>query len=134
MKLTEQNKHWPSMQPEYRREQVRASYARNRVRRVLAQRDRQSTMRQRAFDYKGGRCTDCGYADNMLALQFDHVPERGAKKAPVAKLYSLSWEVLVMELDKCDLVCANCHAIRTHGRGQQFWRSRRLDIQVKGAG
>jgi hypothetical protein len=62
----------------------------------------------------GGRCVDCGYGAHEAALQFDHIDPAQKKftisgGAGIAK----SWDVLVAEARKCELVCANCHAIRT---------------------
>lgn len=58
-------------------------------------------------------CTDCGYKDQLAPLQFDHV--RGEKMFMLAATSGLgvSIERALVEVDKCDVVCANCHAIRT---------------------
>jgi hypothetical protein len=68
---------------------------------------RQSRMRD-AIKVTAG-CIDCGYAENPAALQFDHV--RGAKFKTIAQLSS--WSQLWAEMEKCDVRCANCHAIRS---------------------
>ena len=62
-----------------------------------------------------GECMDCGEEDSRV-LEFDHV--RGVKKAGVAQLvYSgYSNKSLQSEIDKCDLVCLNCHLLRTTDR------------------
>lgn len=60
-------------------------------------------------------CADCGYAD-ARALQFDHV--RGEKRCNITVLVWKGWASLVDEIEKCDVRCANCHAIRTHEAGQ----------------
>ncbi len=70
-----------------------------------------------AVELLGGRCRDCGYCENLNALEFDHVPERGPKLYSIAVwCWSYCWETLVKELRKCDLVCSNCHSIRMAGR------------------
>lgn len=63
---------------------------------------------------KSGRCFDCGNIDNRV-LEFDHVPERGVKKHNITN-NSLGIKAREVELSKCDLVCANCHRIRTYQR------------------
>lgn len=65
-------------------------------------------------------CADCGYNASAYALQFDHV--RGDKKANVSDLIrsDYKWETVLEEIDKCEVVCANCHAIRTKSRGQHY--------------
>jgi hypothetical protein len=60
-------------------------------------------------------CVDCGN-DNWIVLQFDHV--RGKKLFNVADgiRRSLGLKTLEAEIKKCEVVCANCHAIRTYSR------------------
>jgi hypothetical protein len=61
-------------------------------------------------------CADCGYRGHPAALQFDHLP--GAVKLnAVATMRRRRWEVVLAEIAKCEVVCANCHAIRTAERG-----------------
>ena len=61
-----------------------------------------------AIQYKGGECKICGYKKYFGALEFHH-------RNPDTKTYSwekmrlLSTDKLLLELDKCDLLCANCH-------------------------
>jgi predicted nucleic acid-binding Zn-ribbon protein len=61
-------------------------------------------------------CTDCGYRKSAYALQFDHISED--KKDSVSNLIrsDYAWETILTEIAKCEVVCANCHAIRTHQR------------------
>lgn len=66
-------------------------------------------MKLRAVAYKGGKCIgiDCGYSKSPAALTFRH-------RDPTQKDFTISgritkWEKLVPELDKCDLLCSNCH-------------------------
>ena len=59
-------------------------------------------------------CIDCGETD-LVVLQFDHV--RGKKRNIVANLVNdgYSWETVSIEIEKCEVRCANCH-IRRHAR------------------
>lgn len=59
-------------------------------------------------------CAECGPWEQPEVLQFDHV--RGVKLGHPANLWSKPLAVLVDELEKCEVVCANHHAIRTHAR------------------
>ena len=61
-------------------------------------------------------CADCGQQYPHYVTDFDHV--RGVKRAKVAECTNCSWRVFLEELIKCDLVCANCHRLRTFDRGQ----------------
>ena len=59
-------------------------------------------------------CTDCGVQYPGYVMDFDH-------RDPAAKSFTIStnlrkpWAVVLEEIAKCDLVCANCHRERTHG-------------------
>ena len=56
-------------------------------------------------------CVDCGEHD-PLVLEFDHL---GNKKFTIAKgLGNRSWQAVLDEIAKCDVLCANCHRLRHH--------------------
>ncbi len=66
-----------------------------------------------AIEYKGGKCLDCGYSRYSEALQFHHREQNSKDKELNEALFSLiSFEKMKPELDKCDLLCANCHVKR----------------------
>lgn len=58
-------------------------------------------------EYKGGCCERCGYNKSIEALQFHHLDPNEKDFAISAKSYS--FERLKKEVDKCIMVCANCH-------------------------
>ncbi len=73
-----------------------------------------ATVRVDAIKLESG-CTDCGYRDHAVALDFDHV--RGVKKWDIARgKYERNWDDLLEEIAKCEVVCANCHRVRTKVR------------------
>ena len=61
-------------------------------------------------------CIDCGYAAHAEALQFDHTGQD--KKGNVSDLIrsDYAWKTIMTEIDKCEVRCANCHAVRTSQR------------------
>lgn len=63
-------------------------------------------------------CVDCGYNTSAYALQFDHIGDD--KKGSVSNLIrsDYCWDTVKAEISKCEVVCANCHAVRTKQRGQ----------------
>lgn len=65
-------------------------------------------------------CKDCGYDIHPAVLEFDHVKNSGlpntGKQRTVASLMYRRWSVIWEEINKCEVVCANCHAVRTHKR------------------
>lgn len=58
-------------------------------------------------------CVDCGIKYPYYVMDFDH--KRGIKLAHLSSLAANSIEKILEEIAKCDLVCANCHRIRTYG-------------------
>ncbi len=62
-----------------------------------------------AVEYKGGKCEICGYNRCLDALEFHHNNLTGKKFGISAKGYTRSWDTVKNELDKCMLICANCH-------------------------
>jgi len=70
---------------------------------------RRKKLKEMAIEYGGGKCQVCGYDRCKRALSFHH-------KEPSQKDFGLSsrgltrsWEKTKTEIDKCILVCANCH-------------------------
>jgi hypothetical protein len=57
--------------------------------------------------YKGGKCFLCGYNKCTRALGFHH--RNKSDKTFVLSRHGVAWSKLKVELDKCDLLCANCH-------------------------
>lgn len=60
-------------------------------------------------------CLDCNKSFPYYVMQFDHI---GEKSYNVTQLVTNSWNKLLKEIEKCEIVCANCHAIRTWKRRQ----------------
>ena len=76
--------------------------------------DKQKKMKIYAVDYKGGKCCLCGYSKYFGALDFHHV-NPSEKEFAIGSLRAYGEEKLKYELDKCILVCKNCHA-EIHGK------------------
>ena len=100
-----------------RREYDRAYHQRTRSRRLEQKTKWHETFRARYQDLKRGPCADCGGFFPPVVMRFDHRP--GTRK--IAEVSTLARRrnrtVLLAEIEKCDLVCANCHALRSWGPG-----------------
>lgn len=73
------------------------------------QTDRFREYKKQAVEYKGGKCQKCGYDKCVAALDFHHInPEE--KDPNWRKMRNWTFERIKPELDKCILVCGNCHA------------------------
>ena len=78
------------------------------------QKERGIKRKLELVNYKGGKCEKCGYNKNIAALQFHHInPNEKEIKLDVRRISSTNMETLYKEVDKCILLCANCHA-ETH--------------------
>lgn len=81
---------------------------------------------------KSNPCVDCGNSYPYYVMEFDHVPERGKKINNISCFIgnrSINSKTVQDELAKCDLVCANCHSIRTHNRLINFMQNSEIVSQ-----
>jgi 5-methylcytosine-specific restriction endonuclease McrA len=106
--------HCRPCQAQYRREH----YVRNRGRYVERSGRRKQELwaarTQLLLDHFADHpCTDCGETD-PLVLEFDHLRDKRFNIG--TKLATFPWEVILEEIAKCDVVCANCHRRRTARR------------------
>ena len=70
--------------------------------------DARKRLKEKLVEYKGGACEVCGYNKCITALEFHHV-NPNEKEFGIGSMKVLSFEKCKKEVDKCMLVCANCH-------------------------
>lgn len=81
--------------------------------------DAQKQLRNRVAQIKlAAGCADCGYASHSAALDFDHRDPSTKVGNVAAMVCSRSWDSIEAEIAKCDVVCANCHRVRTATRSE----------------
>ena len=85
------------------------TYADRRVYLIKAVQKRRKEVRRRALAYKGGRCQKCGYDRCIEALEFHHLDSSDKDFGISSQGHTRSWSKTREELDKCMLLCANCH-------------------------
>ncbi|MEO0206896.1 MAG: hypothetical protein ABIL22_09525 [candidate division WOR-3 bacterium] len=66
-------------------------------------------IREMAIAYKGGKCQICGYAKCLEAMEFHHLDSNKKDFGISQKGYTRGWSRVKAELDKCMMLCANCH-------------------------
>jgi hypothetical protein len=81
--------------------------------------DKHKEAVQKGFDYKRAKigryklehgCSICGYNEHPSALCFHHLdPEE--KEFTIGSNIHLPWEILLSEIEKCEVLCMNCHAV-----------------------
>lgn len=77
-----------------------------------------SIIRKFVKTYKENNpCHDCFQYYPSVCMEFDHLGDKKFNVSNFKKVTSSIIEVM-KEMDKCDLVCANCHRIRTYKRNQ----------------
>ena len=89
--------------PDKRTYADRAEY----LKKAVAKRRRK--LRQMAIDYGGGKYAICGYNKSLRSLSFHHRDSKKKDFGLSARGLIRSWEKIQKELEKCVLVCANCH-------------------------
>ena len=62
-----------------------------------------------AVEQFGGKCQICGYNKCINALEFHHIDKKTKEESPSYIIMRWSWEKARKELEKCILVCSNCH-------------------------
>lgn len=70
---------------------------------------RRKKVRDMALEYKGGCCQICGYCKSKRALSFHHIDPTQKDFGISFRGFTRSWDKTKTELDKCILLCMNCH-------------------------
>lgn len=70
---------------------------------------RRKKIREMAIEFLGGKCVFCGYDRCTAALDFHHIDEQEKSFGLSQDGMTRSWEKTKQELEKCILVCSNCH-------------------------
>ena len=71
---------------------------------------RRKELKRKAVAHLGGQCSRCGYSKCTEALQFHHRDSKEKEFTISDAGLTRSWAKLLAEIEKCDLLCANCHA------------------------
>ena len=99
---------------------ARRRYSRNAaIREHLVKRKSEVRDRNRAYVNKiktETPCADCGVSYPPYVMQFDHLGEDKDRDIATLTRSPVSLARLMAEIAKCEVVCANCHAERTHKR------------------
>ena len=69
--------------------------------------------KQKLVAAHGGVCVDCGFTGPSFMYEFDH-RDPSTKEFGIGDGQSRSYARQLAESMKCDLVCPNCHRMRTH--------------------
>ena len=81
---------------------------------IQKQREDKRKRKLWAIEYLGGKCSKCGQVFHPAVYEFHHTDPQTKDRDP-SKMLQLSKERLTNELNKCVLLCANCHRLEHHG-------------------
>jgi hypothetical protein len=79
---------------------------------------RKDLVRARIRELKSLPCVDCKQCFPYFVMHFDHINDDKSFGISWAVHAGYSWRRISAEIAKCEVVCANCHAVRTFSRGQ----------------
>src|SRR5438270_9717957 len=92
-----------------------AYYAEHREEEIERVRVRQAATLEFLRDLRRRPCQDCGGTFPPWVMDFDHrEPSEKSFNVTSARAMLMSRPRLIAEIQKCDIVCANCHAVRTY--------------------
>lgn len=94
------------------RNRTRCNSCNTKIRRIRA--------KLAAIKYLGGKCIKCGWNGNAAAFEFHHRASSD-KEFNLGGVANRSWDVIKCELDKCDLLCSNCHRMLHSNRDEARW-------------
>jgi hypothetical protein len=75
--------------------------------------ERRLERRRLLHAIKSKPCADCGLVFDPVCMDFDHRPGT-TKQFEIGQMRERSLRLVMAEIAKCNLVCANCHRIHTH--------------------
>lgn len=113
-RITAQNKAYRLAHIQKFRAYRREHYQRNKAAIVVREAERLRYNRDLIDTFKDVPCADCGHRFPSYVMDFDHV--RGAKRKAIGQMLTANPDAIIEEILKCEVVCSNCHRIRTHVR------------------
>ena len=106
-----------------------AYYRKNKPAQLLRNKNKKQQIRDYISMYKEFHgCMDCGGKFPSYVLDLDHRDPKEKKFTPSRLARNNSWQQMIDELEKCDVVCANCHRVRTHNGGHYSFRKEKEEV------
>lgn len=95
-------------------EKQREQYKDNKKYYLDRNRELRSKNREKYRETKEGKpCAHCGGLFPQVCMDYDHIDPK-TKKLCVAQMMGYSWKDIEKEISKCELICSNCHRIKTY--------------------
>lgn len=95
---------------------MRRKHYENNKEKILEQVEKKKKEYKEWYDsLKNKPCKDCGNSYPPYVMDFDHLRDKDFSLSTTLR-YSWGKKRILKEIEKCELVCSNCHRIRTHNR------------------
>ena len=72
---------------------------------------RRDSRKKQLIEHFGDKCADCGGSFHQAAYDFHHINPL-EKKFEIAPGLDRNWNVIMEEVQKCVMLCSNCHRVR----------------------
>ena len=107
-KATAASARWAKQNPEKRITTQQKYYKKNKQLVIKRNRVRKRALKVQCVKYLGGKCSVCGLLDDCMNVYCFHHRDPSQKDFTISSRKN-KFERMVDELDKCDLICQNCH-------------------------
>jgi hypothetical protein len=116
---------------ECNREYAKENYRQNKERYMLQAKKRDEQIDRLIVSRKSVPCADCGAQYPPYVMDFDHLEALGGKEFNIAAMRRRRMAIskIIEEMNKCEVVCSNCHRERTHRRNPSTRYQKILDEQ-----
>lgn len=98
----------------------RENYLKNKERYIKVAKNRDKELDKLIISFKDRPCADCGVKYPPFVMDFDHL---GNKKFGICYMrrHRMAFSKIIEEIKKCEVVCSNCHRLRTNSRNPARW-------------
>lgn len=91
------------------------NYHENKERYFRIAKERDKRLDDLINSYKSKPCTDCGKTYPPYVMDLDHIdPTQKIEKVSTMRRRRMAFSTIIAEIEKCEVVCANCHRERTN--------------------
>lgn len=104
----------PYSDPSKQKQAQHESYIRNKDRIIESSINKIRATREWVAELKSNPCVDCGLSFHWCAMEFHHRDPKEKFKKISTMVTSSSRKKILEEIEKCDLLCSNCHRIREY--------------------
>lgn len=100
-------------------QRARRRLSRDRAAKVKQSKSARRELKQRCIEYLGGKCNRCHIKGHPAIYDFHHP---GKRSFVISNSAQRAWDSIQQELDQCELLCKNCHAIHHYDDGSKAGR------------